>query len=118
MPRYLVMVQWGAGLRYQVGPKFTAESDQAALEGVEFARIARMAREHAEHTGRGAKPHGPLLRMVKDEVPELAMFCSKCGKRLEDDWPVNCCDKPTLPIRRQVEGTGPETPYLDLREEG
>ena len=117
MPRYLVMVQWGAGHRYPMGESFTAKDDRAALESTDLARVANLAREYANK--RGAKPHGTLLRVVRDEVPELATFCSKCGKRLESEWwpPCKDCGYKTGTVRHQIEGTGPETPYLDLREE-
>ena len=90
MPRYLVMVQWGAGHRYPMGPEFTAKDDKQALanRSLEQVKLNRKRRE-----GRtGAKPHGTLLRVVVDERPKY----KDSGR---------------------VEGTGPETPYLDLREE-
>ena len=117
MPRYLVMVQWGAGMRHPLGATFMADDDQTALKCAQLDTLTRMAK--GRKGKRGAKPYGILLRTVKDETPEFGSNCSKCGRRVDSLLPdLSCCGAEARIVRRQMEGTGPEAPYLDLREEG
>ena len=124
MPRYLVMVQWGAGIIYPKGSVFTAKDDQQAVTdgGLKGIGLDRKKREGKK----GAKPHGILLRVVKDERPEYGPVCMRCNKEISSVNPVSNLKSSYCPasgvkeriVRRQMEGTGPETPYLDLRGEG
>ena len=117
MPRYLVMVQWGAGCICPKGFTFTAMDDQQAMTDGGLERIGLDRKERESKSRKGARPHGILLRVVKDERPEFGSFCSKCGKPVY--YPdLVCCGEDIKVVRLRIEGSGPETPYLDLREEG
>ena len=113
MPRYLVMVQWGAGIIYPKGFTFTAKDDKQAMTNGSLKRIGLDRKKRAGK--KGAKPHGILLRVVKDERPAYGTFCTQCNRHMTACSCRFGGDAPTA--RRQFEGTGPEAPYLDLRGE-